>query len=173
MGHCLFEPPLDFGEHFGDKNPPPAHFIECVKGLCPKGYTAEEVYKKIKALEKQLVSDFKKDKYSLDNFEKDAKIRIEIEITKQDWYTLDLNSDTQILLSGEMDIDMSAEVVAKLLIKKYPVVQTGTYEFKTEDENGYFYGYGYVPFFKDNSVEKFIFRTKSPVVYHEIMLYSN
>ena len=67
MGRCLFEPPFE-----GETIRP--HTSADVKGYCPKHYTAEQAYAKIKALEKKTVSEFKKDIYSIDNFEKTVRV---------------------------------------------------------------------------------------------------
>lgn len=63
ISRCLFEPPYP-----GETKRP--HTRESVEGFCPRQFTAEQVYEKIKALEKKLVSEIEKDQYSLDNFER-------------------------------------------------------------------------------------------------------
>ena len=43
---------------------------EDVELFCSKSYTAEEVYEKIKVLQKKLISELQKDTFSLKHFEK-------------------------------------------------------------------------------------------------------
>jgi len=99
-------------------------------------------------------------------------MKIEIEIKEEDWIPIDSNSNTQILRIGEMDLDMSNEVLGKILAAKYHCVQTRDGKFETEDENGYFYGCMYVAIVCDDVVAEVVFRTKDLAMYRVIKLYS-
>ena len=99
-------------------------------------------------------------------------MKFEIEIKEENWKQLDSNSDVQILYSDEPNPKLKVQTVANILTAKFPVASLGDGTFETADKNGYFYGYGYVPFIEERHVVKFIFRTKTLFMYQIITMYS-
>ena len=99
-------------------------------------------------------------------------MKIEIDIKEEDWNPIDTNANIQILRLGEMGLDISNEVLGKLLAEKYSVCQSYTGKLETDDENGYFYGCNHVAIVCDKVVADVVFRTKDPVMYRMLKLYS-
>ena len=99
-------------------------------------------------------------------------MKFEIEIKEEDWHPIDTNANIQILRLGEMGLDISNEVLGKILAEKYHCVQTRDGKLETEDENGYFYGCNHVAIVCDKVVADVVFRTKDPVMYRMFKLYS-
>ena len=99
-------------------------------------------------------------------------MKFEIEIKEEDWETLDSNPKVQILLTTKLNPDYKIKTLADILGKKFPVEIIDNNIFETSDKNGYFYGYGYIPFIKEGYVHRSIFRTKTLLMYQIITLYS-
>ena len=98
-------------------------------------------------------------------------MKFEIEIKEECWKTIEDSfsyiehsfSDIQILSKGKIDTKLSDYDLWKIIIDK----------FGTNEKDGYFYGYGFIPFVEGNFVDHYVFRTKSNTVYRIINLYSN
>ena len=99
-------------------------------------------------------------------------IKIDFEIKEEDWIPIYTNANIQVLRLGKMDLDISNEVLGKLLAEKYSVCQSYKGKLETEDENGYFYGCNHVAIVCDKVVADVVFRTKDPVMYRMLKLYS-